>query len=170
MDVTQAINIIGQREMVRRAGVSVATVERAKRENRLAPTKAGRKMLAVIQAEGLGNGTAAPAGDAPDPEQQDLPIDDPLLIRIKKEELRKKAADAEKQERLNAEAEGRLVPVEDVAARHGLAGSQLRATIDAVRRDMDTTLCDGCREVVLSGYDAGWQAGIQAALKALEGA
>ena len=96
-------------------------------------------------------------------------VEEPLLIRIKREELRKKSADAEKVERLNAEAAGRLVPLEDVAARHGLAGSHLRTTIDSVRRDLAATLCDGCREVGLGQYDAGFQAGIEAVRSALEG-
>lgn len=169
MDVREAINLVGLVALAKQAGVAKVTVETAKRANRFANTKAGQKMRNVCRIHGLDvdgvNGTAAMVG----PEQGELDIQDPLLVQIKKEELRQKAADADKRERLNAEAEGTLVPVEQVSARVALAGSHLRASIDAVRRDLDTTLCDSCREVGLGHYDAGFQAGIQAVLAALEG-
>ena len=166
MDVREAITLIGSVTMVQESGVAMVTVNVAKKNNKFQATSAGHKMMEVCKAHALdvdgvnGNGLDV---------QDELPNLDPLLVRIKKEELRQKSADADKRERLNAEADGELVPVGQVAARHGLAGSHLRTTIDSVRRDLDTTLCDGCREVVLGQYDAGFRAGIEAVRAALEG-
>ena len=148
MEPRQAIETIGHREMCRRAGVARVTVDRAHRENRFAPTKAGRKMQAVVAAEGLGNGVEP--GDQPD-----LPIQDPLLVQIKRAELAKKEADASEKERKNAEAEDRLLPADEIAARVGHAGAQLRAGLDGVRREIEAQLPDDCREAILATFDAG---------------
>ena len=166
MDVREAITLIGSAAMCKESGVAKVTVDVAKKNNRFQETSAGQKMWNVCKAHALDvDGVNGNGEDG----QAELPIADPLLVRIKKEELRQKAADADKRERLNEEANGTLVPAEDVAARHGLAGTHLRSTIDSVRRDLDTTLCDGCREVVLGQYDAGFRAGIEAVRAALEG-
>ena len=129
MEPRQAIEIIGLNEMVRRSGVARVTVQRARSDNRFAPTKAGRKMQAVVAAEGLGNGVEP--GDQPD-----LPIQDPLLIQIKRAELAKKEADASEKERKNAEAEGRLLPAADIAAAYGYSTAHSSAPVWTARAAM----------------------------------
>ena len=166
MDVREAITLIGSAAMCKESGVAKVTVDVAKKNNRFQETSAGQKMRNVCKAHALDvDGVNGNGEDG----QAELPIADPLLVRIKKEELRQKAADADKRERLNAEADGRLVPAGDVAARHGLAGTHLRTTIDSVRRDLDTTLCEGCRDVIVAEYDGTMRTTIDAVLKALEG-
>ena len=163
MNVAEAIDLIGIREMARRAGVSKATVDRSKKANRFSHTIAGRKMKSVCSAEGLEIGGGETAG------QGDLPIQDPIALQIKKAELAKKEADLSEKERKNAEAEGRLLPAADVASRVGHAGAQLRTGLDGVRREIEAQLPDDCRDAILATFDAGVGLTVGAVTKAWEG-
>ena len=103
MDVREAITLIGSAAMCKESGVAKVTVDVAKKNNRFQETSAGQKMRNVCKAHALDvDGVNGNGEDG----QAELPIADPLLVRIKKEELRQKAADADKRERLNEEANG----------------------------------------------------------------
>ena len=119
-------------------------------------------MASVIAAEGFRIGEDEPS-------QPDLPLDEPVSIEIKKAELAKKRADAAKIERLNAEAEGRLLPADEVAGRIGHAGAQLRTGLDGLRREIEAQLPEDCRDAILGTFDAGIELTIRAFSDALEG-
>ena len=161
MEVSQAIELIGLREMSRRAGVSKPTVEKARNTNGFCDTIAGRKMRSVCAAEGFEIGGVSG-------EQPDLPIQDPLAVQIKQAQLAKNQADAATATRKNAEAEGLLLPADEVAGRIGHAGAQLRTVIDGVRREMEAQLPEDIRDAILETYDAGFSIGLDAVTKAWE--
>ena len=163
MNVSEAIDLIGIREMARRAGVAKATVERAKRANLFSHTIAGRKMRTVCSVEGMEIGGAPTAG------QGDLSIEDPLPQQLKRAQLVRAEAEASKMERLNSEAEGRLLPAADVASRVGHAGAQLRTGLDGVRREIEAQLPDDCRDAILATFDSGVGLTVGAVTKAWEG-
>ena len=96
-------------------------------------------------------------------------MDQPIVSQIKDAQLRQTLAAAAEKERKNAEAEGRLLPADEVAAKVGHAGAQLRTGIDGGRRRIEALLCEGCREVIVAEYDGTMRTTIDAVLKAWEG-
>ena len=94
---------------------------------------------------------------------------DPIQVQIKRAELAMKEAGAAEKERKNAEAESRLLPADEVAARIGHAGAQLRTGLDGVRREIEAQLPDDCRDAILATFDAGVGLTVGAVTKAWEG-
>ena len=108
----------------------------------------GARIRQAIRDEGL-----KLDGDVPTGGEQSI------VSQIKDAELRQKMAAAAEKERKNAEAEGRLVPADEVASRIGHAGAQLRTVIDGVRRDIEVRLPEDLRDTILDAYDAGFKLG-----------
>ena len=101
--------------------------------------------------------------------QPDLPMEQPVVSQIKDAQLRHTRAAAAEKERKNAEAEGRLLPADEVAAKVGHAGAQLRTGIDGGRRRIEALLCEGCRDLIVAEYDGTMRTTIDAVLKAWDG-
>ena len=150
--VRDALDSITIRELMALARVSRATITAAKDRGDLMDTPAGRRMRRVLEERcGLdplepGRGRAGRLAD------RDA---DPIRVQIKRAELAMKEAGASEKERKNAEAESRLLPADEVAARIGHAGAQLRTGLDGVRREIEAQLPDDCRDAILATFDAG---------------
>ena len=69
----------------------------------------------------------------------------------------------------NDEAEGLLLPVDEVRSRLGAAATFLRTGVDGARRSVEVVCCDECRGAVVAQFDGAMNATIAAVLGALEG-
>ena len=164
MNVREAIETIGMQRLAELAGCTRTTIDRTKQRGDVSSSPTGARIRQAIRNEGL-----ALDGDVVGGEQPDLPMDQPIVSQIKAAELRQKVAAAAEKERKNAEAEGRLLQADEVAAKIGHAGAQLRTGIDGGRRRIEPLLCEGCREVFIAEYDGTMRTTIDAVLKAWEG-
>ena len=167
MNVREAIETIGMQRLAELAGCTRTTIDRTKVQK------------GVIS--GNHDGRAHPAGD---PRPGAIPLDgdrpdrrgatrfadpdQPIVSQIQDAALRQKLAAAAEKERKNAEAEGRLLPADEVASRIGHAGAQLRTVVDGVRREIEAQLPDDLRAAILETYDAGFKLGLDAVTKAWE--
>ena len=111
MNVSEAIETIGQVRLAELAGCARLTIDRAKLRGAFSSTPTGARIRQAIRDQGL-----ALDGDAPTGGEQSI------VSQIKDAELRQKVAAAAEKERKNAEADGRLVPADEVASRIGHAG------------------------------------------------
>ena len=164
MNVREAIETIGMQRLAELAGCTRTTIDRTKQRGDFSSSPTGARIRQAIRDQGL-----ALDGDVVGGEQPDLPMDQPIVSQIKAAELRQKVAAAAEKERKNAEAEGRLLQADEVAAKIGHAGAQLRTGIDGGRRRIEPLLCEGCREVFIAEYDGTMRTTIDAVLKAWEG-
>ena len=164
MNVREAIETIGMDRLAKLAGCTRTTIDRTKQKGDFSSSPTGARIRQAIRDQGL-----ALDGDQVGGEQPDLPMEQPIVSQIKDAELRQKVAAAAEKERKNAEAEGRLLPADEVAAKVGHAGAQLRTGIDGGRRRIEALLCEGCREVIVAEYDSTMRTTIDAVLKAWEG-
>ena len=89
-------------------------------------------------------------GDDVGGEQPDLPIEDALATRLRKQGLAAKSERARGLRMRNDEAEGLLLPVHDVRARLGAAATFLRTGADGARRSVEQVCCDKCRGPVVA--------------------
>ena len=165
MNVSEAIETIGQARLAELAGCTRATIDRTKIRGDVSSSPTGARIRQAIRGEGVALDGDVPTGG----EQPDLPMQPPVVEQIRAAELRQKRAAAAEKERKNAEAEGRLLPADEVAAKVGHAGAQLRTGIDGGRRRIEALCCEGCREVIVAEYDGTMRTTIDAVLKALEG-
>ena len=168
MNVREAIETIGMQRLAELAGCTRAlatTIDRTKQRGDVSSSPTGARIRQAIRDQGLALDGDVPTGGA----QPDLPMDQPIVSQIKDAELRQKMAAAAEKERKNAEAEGRLLPADEVAAKVGHAGAQLRTGIDGGRRRIEAFLCEGCRDVFCAEYDGTMRTTIDAVLKAWEG-
>ena len=122
----------------------------------------GARIRQAIRDQGLVLDGDVPTGGV----QPDLPMEQPVVSQIKDAQLRHTRAAAAEKERKNAEAEGRLLPADEVAAKVGHAGAQLRTGIDGGRRRIEALLCEGCRDLIVAEYDGTMRTTIDAVLKA----
>ena len=143
MNVSEAIETIGQVRLAELAGCARTTIDRTKQRGAFSSGQTGARIRQAIRDQGL-----ALDGDAQTGGEQSI------ISQIKDAELRQKMAAAAEKERHNAEAEGRLVPANEVAAAVGNAGAQLRIGLDAARRSLEAILCDSCREAALERLEA----------------
>ena len=125
------------------AGCSRTTIDRTKVRGAFSSSPTGARIRQAIRDQGL-----ALDGDVPTGGEQSI------VSQIKDAELRQKVAAAAEKERKNAEAEGRLLPADEVAVAVGHAGAQLRIGLDAARRSLEAVLCDSCREAALERLEA----------------
>ena len=102
-------------------------------------------------------------------DQPDLPMDDALSTRLRKQDLAWKSECARGVRMKNDEAEGLLLPVGEVRARLGAAATFLRTGRDGARRSVEQVCCDECRGAVVAEMDGALDATIAAVLGALEG-
>ena len=165
MKVREAIETIGMQRLADLAGCTRTTIDRTKQRGDVSSSPTGARIRQAIRDEGLQLDGDVPTGG----EQQDLPMDQPIVSQIKDAELRQKLAAAAEKERKNAEAEGLLLPAAEVVARIGHAGAQLRRGLDGVRREIEAQLPDDCREAILETFDAGVGLTVGAVTKAWEG-
>ena len=164
MNVREAIETIGMQRLAELAGCTRTTIDRTKQRGDVSSSPTGARIRQAIRDQGL-----ALDGDVVGGEQPDLPMDQPIVSQIKDAQLRQTLAAAAEKERKNAEAEGRLLQADEVAAKIGHAGAQLRTGIDGGRRRIEPLLCEGCREVFIAEYDGTMRTTIDAVLKAWEG-
>ena len=165
MNVREAIETIGMQRLADLAGCTRTTIDRTKQRGDVSSSPTGARIRQAIRDQGLALDGDVPTGGV----QPDLPMETPLVIRLNQAKLEKAEADAAEKKRKNAEAEGRLLPAGEVAARVGHAGAQLRTGIDGGRRRIEALLCEGCREVFIAEYDGTMRTTIDAVLKAWEG-
>ena len=159
-----ALDQIPLNELSKRAHVATATIIRLKLRGDFTSAPASGRIRQVLISDGLwpkdGDDAAA---------QGDLPMQDPVHTQIKRAELAKKIEEGRKIRRLNDEAAGILLPVEDVKSRIGSAGALLRTGVDGARRSIEAVCCDGCRDAVTTEFDGAIGATIGAVVRALEG-
>ena len=165
MEVREAIDTIGHARLAVLSGVARATIDRTRIRNAVSLTAAGRRVRQAIIDQGIDLADGA----MDDGSQPDLPMEAPTDLRLRRAQMAKAEADAAEKQRKNAEAEGRLLPADEVAAKVGHAGAQLRTGIDGGRRRIEALLCEGCRDVIVAEYDGTMRTTIDAVLKALEG-
>ena len=84
-------------------------------------------------------------------------------------ELEKKVQELRRLTLLNNLAEKKSILVEDVKPRIGSAGALLRTGADGARRSIEVVCCDGCRDAVVTEFDAAIGATVEAVARALEG-
>ncbi len=165
MNVREAIETIGMQRLAELAGCTRTTIDRTKQRGDVSSSPTGARIRQAIRDQGLALDGDVPTGGV----QPDLPMEEPIGIRLRRAQAGKAEADRAEKERKNAEAEGRLLPADEVAARVGHAGAQLRTGIDGGRRRLEALLCEGCRDVIVAEYDSTMRTTIDAVLKAWEG-
>ena len=163
-DLREALDQISLNELAQRARVATATITRLKLRGEFTRTSASGRIRHVLVADGLWpkDGEAALA-------QADLPMVDPVHTQIKQAELEKKVQEVRRLTLLNNLAEEKSILVEDVKSRIGSAGALLRTGADGARRSIEVACCDGCRDAVVTEFDAAIGATVEAVARALEG-
>ena len=146
------------------AGCVRATIDRTKVRGAFSSSPTGARIRQVSLDEGL-----KLDGDDVGGEQPDLPIEDALATRLRKQGLAAKSERARGLRMRNDEAEGLLLPVHDVRARLGAAATFLRTGADGARRSVEQVCCDKCRGPVVAELEGAMNATIAAVLGALEG-
>ena len=146
------------------AGCTRTTIDRTKQRGDVSSSPTGARIRQAIRDEGL-----RLDGDGVGGEQPDLPMEDALSTRLRKEDLAAKSERARGLKMKNDEAEGLLLPVDEVRARLGTAATFLRTGVDGARRSVEIVCCDGCRGAVVAEFDGAMAATIAAVLGALEG-
>ena len=124
----------------------------------------GARIRQAIRDEGLKLN-----GDDVGDQQPNLPTEDPLSVRLQREKIAAQAEMARGRRMKNDEAEGLLLPVDEVRARLGAAATLLRMVADGTRREVEPVCCDKCRDPVVAKMEATMNATIAAVLGALEG-
>ena len=164
MNVREAIETIGMQRLADLAGCTRTTIDRTKQRGDVSSSPTGARIRQAIRDEGL-----RLDGDGVGGEQPDLPMEDALSTRLRKEDLAAKSERARGLKMKNDEAEGLLLPVDEVRARLGTAATFLRTGVDGARRSVEIVCCDGCRGAVVAEFDGAMAATIAAVLGALEG-
>ena len=98
-----------------------------------------------------------------------MSTEEELSTQLRKEDLAWKSERARGVRMKNDEAEGLLLPADEVKARISQAGVAFQRGQAATRRSIEALLCEGCREVFIAEYDGTMRATIDAVLKAWEG-
>ena len=163
MNIRESIETIGLKRLSELAGVTMATVDRTKIRGAFSSRPAGARIRQAIRDEGL-------KLDGDDVEgEPDLPTEEALSTRLRKEDLAWKSERARGVRMKNDEAEGLLLPVHEVKARVSQAGVAFQKGQAAARRSIEAVCCDGCRDAVVAQHEAAANATIAAVRGALEG-
>ena len=164
MNVRESIETIGVKRLSELAGVTMATVDRTKIRGAFSSRPAGARIRQAIRDEGL-----RLDGDDVGGEQPDLPMEDALSTRLRKEDLAWKSERARGVRMKNDEAEGLLLPAHEVSARVSQAGVAFQRAQAAARRSIEAVCCDKCRGPVVAEHEAAANATIAAVRGALDG-
>ena len=163
MNIRESIETIGLKRLSELAGVTMATVDRTKIRGAFSSRPAGARIRQAIRDEGL-------KLDGDDVEgEPDLPTEEALSTRLRKEDLAWKSERARGMRMKNDEAEGLLLPAHEVSARVSQAGVAFQRGQAAARRSIEAVCCDGCRDAVVAEHEAAANATIAAVRGALEG-
>ena len=163
MNIRESIETIGLKRLSELAGVTMATVDRTKIRGAFSSRPAGARIRQAIRDEGL-------KLDGDDVEgEPDLPTEEALSTRLRKEDLAWKSERARGVRMKNDEAEGLLLPAHEVSARVSQAGVAFQRGQAAARRSIEAVCCDGCRDAVVAEHEAAANATIAAVRGALEG-
>ena len=163
MNIRESIETIGLKRLSELAGVTMATVDRTKIRGAFSSRPAGARIRQAIRDEGL-----KLDGDDVDGEP-DLPTEEALSTRLRKEDLAWKSERARGLRMKNDEAEGLLLPAHEVSARISQVGVAFQKGQAAARRSIEAVCCDGCRETVVVEFDRATNATIIAVRGALGG-
>ena len=156
MNVREAIETIGMQRLAGLAGCTRTTIDRTKQRGDVSSSPTGARIRQAIRDEGLKLDGDDAGGDA-------------LSTRLRKQDLAAKSERARGLKMKNDEADGLLLPVDEVRARLGTAATFLRTGVDGARRSVELVCCDGCRGTVVAEFDGAMNATIAAVLGALEG-
>ena len=129
MNVREAIETIGMQRLAELAGCTRTTIDRTKQRGDFSSSPTGARIRQAIRNEGL-----PLDGDVVGGEQPDLPIEDALSVRLQRAKIAAQAEIARWRRLKNDEAEGLLLPVDEVQARLGTAATLLRTGVDGARR------------------------------------
>ena len=163
MNIRESIETIGLKRLSELAGVTMATVDRTKIRGAFSSRPAGARIRQAIRDEGL-------KLDGDDVEgEPDLPTEEALSTRLRKEDLAWKSERARGLRMKNDEAEGLLLPAHEVSARISQVGVAFQKGQAAARRSIEAVCCDGCRDAVVVEFDGATNATITAVRGALEG-
>ena len=124
MNVREAIETIGMQRLAELAGCTRTTIDRTKVRGAFSSSPTGARIRQAIRDEGL-----KLDGDEVGGEQPDLPMEDALSTRLRKQDLAAKSERARSLRMKNDEAEGLLLPVDEVRARLGTAATFLRTGV-----------------------------------------
>ena len=162
MNIRESIETIGVKRLSELAGVTMATVDRTKIRGAFSSRPAGARIRQAIRDEGLRLDGDDIGGEP------DLPTEEALSTRLRKEDLAWKSERARGVRMKNDEAEGLLLPANEVKARISQAGVAFQKGQAAARRSIEAVCCDGCREAVVVEFDGATNATITAVRGALE--
>ena len=163
MNVREAIETIGMQRLAELAGCSRTTIDRTKQRGDVSSSPTGARIRQAIRDEGL-------KLDGDDVEgEPDLPTEEALSTRLRKEDLAWKSERARGVRMKNDEAEGLLLPAHEVKARVSQAGVAFQRGQAAARRSIEAVCCDKCRGPVVAEHEAATNATIAAVRGALEG-
>ena len=163
MNIRESIETIGLKRLSELAGVTMATVDRTKIRGAFSSRPAGARIRQAIRDEGL-----KLDGDDVGGEQPDLPMEDALSMRLRKEDLAVKSERARGLRMKNDEAEGLLLRADDVKARISQVGVAFQKGQAAARRSIEAVCCDKCRGPVVAEHEAATNATIIAVRGAME--
>ena len=164
MNIRESIETIGVKRLSELAGVTMATVDRTKIRGAFSSRPAGARIRQAIRDEGL-----KLDGDDVGDELPDLSTELALSTRLREQDLAWKSERARGVRMKNDEAEGLLLPADEVKARISQAGVAFQRGQAAARRSIETVCCDGCRDAVVVEFDGAMNATIAAVIGALEG-
>ena len=164
MNIREAIETIGLKRLSELAGVTIATVDRTKIRGAFSSRPAGARIRQAIRDEGL-----RLDGDEVGGEQPDLQTEEALSTRLREQDLAWKLERARGVRMKNDEAEGLLLPVDEVSAKLIQAGVAFQKGQAAARRSIEAVCCDKCRGPVMAEHEAAANATIIAVRGALEG-
>ena len=163
MNIRESIETIGVKRLSELAGVTMATVDRTKIRGALSSRPAGARIRQAIRDEGL-----KLDGDDVGGEQPDLSTELALSSRLREQDLAWKSERARGVRMKNDEAEGLLLPADEVKARVSQAGVAFQKGQAAARRSIEAVCCAKCRGPVVAEHEAATNATIIAVRGALE--
>ena len=163
MNVREAIETIGMQRLAELAGCTRTTVDRTKQRGDVSNSPAGARIRQAIRDEGLNLDGDDVKGEP------DLSTELALSSRLREQDLAWKLERARGVRMKNDEAEGLLLPVDEVSAKLIQAGVAFQKGQAAARRSIEAVCCDGCRDAVVAQHEAAANATIAAVRGALEG-
>ena len=163
MNVREAIETIGMQRLAELAGCTRTTIDRTKQKGAISSNPTGARIRQAIRDEGL-----PLDGDVVGGEQPDLPIEDALSVRLQRARIAAQVETARARRLKNEEAEGLLLPVDEVRSKLAAAANLFRTGMDAERRAVAGVCGPCCLDAAVAEMEAVHGVTIAAVLGALE--
>ena len=158
------------RDVAAMAGTTQRSVNRARQAGHVPRGRRGEAMARAMEAlcdgrvtvaeimrrDGPAAPPAAPPAAAPGPAVSEVDIQ--VIRSTRVEDMRTKRLKREQLEAQLAQELGKLVPVDEIRARHQAAGVEFQRGFEVVRRDVESRCSPDCRGAVVAALDEGYQA------------